>query len=313
MVGFFFKRSKKSSYNFLEESRVVDPYQKQLDVFQASSQERKSSSSLRVSVKQIEDDVEEDLRDLQSYIEDVKVVSLQLEELRKMLRSGEVSESTCVLIREELGGQLSMSLEEIFRLREGLELARAKAKLEWAREKMELREFERLRNSATITGDTYMERKLYSPVRRWEEIVSKIDAALSSMPIEEETSIIEQYLSLIKEGLSVKSGSEKVIRSEALCRQRLNSISDKWASTRRIKIEQVMNLEIKSSQIKEEIEELKVRFAVGEIDQSAYEYRMSDLQGRLKKAEKEISDIRNHMDEIDMRIFRCSELLRGDS
>lgn len=313
MVGFFLDRSKKSSGNVLRKSPVADRYQKQLDVYQEPPQDRKSSSGSGVSTNQIENEAEKDIEALQSHIEDVKLVSLQLEELRKMLRSGEISESTCGLLKAELGDQLSMSLEGIFRLREGLELSRAKAKLEWAREKMELREFERLRTSATITGDTYMERKLYSPVRRWEEIVSKIDAALSSIPIEEETSIIDQYVSLIKEGLSAKSGSENVTRAEALCRQRLNSISDKWASTRRNKIEQAMNLQIKSSQTKEEIQEIKVRFAVGEIDQGVYEYRMSNLQGRLKKVEKQISDIRDHIDEMDMRIFRCSELLRGDS
>ncbi|MDH5687516.1 MAG: hypothetical protein OEZ48_06620 [Candidatus Bathyarchaeota archaeon] len=323
MVGFLFKRFRKSK----TENRVIDPYQRQLNGFHNLQQDRKATLGPRVSISQIEDEVKENLKAFQSYIEGIKETSLKLEELRKMLRSGEISENVYKLISDKLGEQLSVSLEEIFKLREALELAQAKGKLELAGEKMAAGESERTGSRGARSKETYVadlqEQKIaraltrssvyYPSVYRWEEIVSKIDAAISSMTIEEEASIIEQYLSLINERISPESGSEKAERGKALCRQRLNSISEKWASIRREKIEKLMNIEIRSSQTKNEIEELELRFAVGELDQRSYEYKMNTLQVRLKEVETEISNIRDTMDEVDMRIFRCSELLREDS
>ena len=71
-----------------------------------------------------------------------------------------------------------------------------------------------------------------------------------------------------------------------------------------------MDLESKASQLKDEIKEVEVRFAVGEFSRSVYEWKMSELQGSLKKIEKEISEIRNYVNEIDLKIFKISELLK---
>ncbi len=56
-----------------------------------------------------------------------------------------------------------------------------------------------------------------------------------------------------------------------------------------------------------------MRFGVGELDQRSYEYMMNKLQVRSKEVGREVSDIRDTIDEVDTRIFRCSELLREDS
>jgi hypothetical protein len=318
LVGFLFKRFRKSK----NEDRAIDPYQRQLNGFQMPRRNRKAMPSPRVSISQIEDEVKEDLKAFQSYIKGIKETSLKLEELRKMLKSAEISENVYKLIMDELGEKLSISLEEILRLREALELAQVKARLELAGEKTAASESESTASRGAFSKETYVadlhgqrirSSAYYPSVYRWEEIVSKIDTALSSMAIEEEASIIEQYLSLVNQRISAEPGSEKVEKGRALCRQRLNSISEKWASIRRDKIEQVINLEIKSSQIKVEIEELEVRFGVGELDQRSYEYMMNNRQVRSKEVGREISDIRDTIDEVDTRIFRCSELLREDS
>jgi len=262
------------------------------------------------SVGQIEEEVNSALKAFQSSVKEIKETTLKLEELTKMFKSGEIPENVYRLVMDELGAHLSMSVEEVFKLRGTLELARARAKLEWAKEKIGLKELENPDSQSLLKEDAYLRHELYSPLYKWEDIISKIDAALSSLTIEEEALIIEQYLSLLKERLSAKAGSEEIERGMAVCQQRLNSISEKWASIRRDKIEQVMNLELKASQIRDEVKEADVRFAVGEFNQSMYEYRMSAMQVSLSESEKEISNIRNYIDDMDMKIFRCSELLR---
>jgi len=240
----------------------------------------------------------------------MKETSLKMEELAKMLKSGDISESAYRLVVDELGKELSVAVEEIFRLREVLELAKAKAKLEWAKEKIGIREYETPEVRELSKADYYLRQEVYSPLYRWEDLISKIDAALSSLTMEEEIFTLEQYLSLVKERLSPDVSSPELERGKVVCQRRLDSISEKWATIRRSKIEEVMNHELKASQLRDETKEVEVRFNVGEFNQAIYELKMSALQGSLKNVEREISSVRSYIDDIDMKIFRCSELLR---
>lgn len=264
------------------------------------------------SVGLIESHVEGNLRTFKTCVNEITETSLRLEELTKIFGSGEISESAYNLIVNELGSQLSTSVEEIFRSREILELARARAKLEWAREKIGVKEFESEDVHSILQYDNYVKGHLdlITPVSRWEEIISRIDEALSSLTIEQEASIIERYLSFAKEKFSAEAESEETKRVKAVCQNRLDSISEGWASTRRDKIGQAGNLELKASQIRDDIKEVEIRFAVGELDQRTFEYKMSALQASLKRVTKEISEIRDYIDDMDMKIFRCSELAR---
>lgn len=252
----------------------------------------------------------DEIKAFHSYVKQMKEVSLSLEELTKLFKSGEISENAYRLIMKDLGDQLSVSVEEIFKLREVLGLARARAKLEWAREKVGLEEFRTLENQRKdYTLELKEIRSMDWPLNKWEEVVSRIDVALSSLTMGEEILIIEQYLSLIKERFaSAKAESEEVERVKGLCEQRLGLISERWGTIKREKIERVMILELEASQKKDDIKEVEVRFTVGEIDQTSFEYKISALRGSLKRIIKEISDIRNYTDDMDRKIFRCSEL-----
>jgi len=305
----FLRRRRKSSNTSSQKGRVIDTSQRQLDVLQKPAPDRQPAPTWASSVRQIESEVSDELKAFQSRVKEMKETSMRLDELAKMLKSGDISENVYRLIMNELGSQLSTSVEEIFRLREMLEIAKAKAKLEWAKEKIGMRELETPASQEKMK-DIYGRREVYSPLSRWEAIANRIDAVLSSLTVEEESSIIEQYLSLVKERLSVKGGSEGIERGVALCQERMNPLSEKWSSLRRSKIESIMNLELEASRLRDALKELEVRFGVGELDQIGYEYRMSDFQVNLKKVEKEIADTRKFVDDMDMKMFRCSELLR---
>jgi len=234
---------------------------------------------------------------------------------------------------DEIGTQLSVSVEDVFRLRESLELAKAKAKLEWAKEKvstplpttpiMESPPTQKLEDlkyvraySDVVQSDFFADEtsrvKVYSTgLQKWEYLISKIDMALSMLPIEDETGIIEQYLSILKEKISAGPKTAEMEKSLSLCQQRLNAISERWASIRRSQIEKIMNLELESSRVNDEIKELEVRYSVSEISQQLYEVKISSLQTNLRKVEQEKSKLRSSMDDMDMKIFRSSELSRG--
>jgi len=250
--------------------------------------------------------VNENLKAFNSCVKAIKETSLKLKELNKLLKSGEISESVYMLIMEELSRNLSASFEEMLNLRRRLELNRTRAKLEWAKDKKEMEE------SMGAIPEASLEREIYNtPLQRWESIISDINKALSSLTIEEEVSLIEQYLLVTKELSAREAQSEEIEKNKTLCEQHLKTLSEKWSAIRREKIEQVMNLELKASKLKEELKEVEVMFTVGELNQRTYESKVSVLQGMVKNVEKEISDIQRNIDEMDMKIFRCLELLRG--
>ena len=204
------------------------------------------------------------------------------------------------------------------------ELAKAKAKLEWAKEKVSVptglfgtlesisaesvKRYKDVVQSDFWREDSKAQNTYSTGLQRWDDLILKIDSALSSLPIEEETAIIEHYLSFINEKLSVEAGSESLKASLSTCQQRLGSISERWTEIRRSRIERVMSLEIEAANAKDEIKEAEVRFSVGEIEQEPFERNMSVLQATLKRVEKEISEIRSFIDDMDMKIFRCAEL-----
>jgi hypothetical protein len=333
LASFLKRVGRKSSAGSAKKQRIPTPVQRRLDEAKSVTQDKDKLVPIsEVSIKDLDNEVDEYLKEFQSYVKRVKEISLSLEELAKLSKTGEIPETAHTLIMDELGNQLSVSVEDIFRLRESLELAKAKAKLEWAKEKVStpaptMPAIESPRTpknvnlqyvraySDVLQSDFFADEnsrvKMYSMgLQRWEYLISKIDSALSTLPIEDETGIIEQYLSLIKEKITIGSRTAEMDKALSLCRQRLGSISDRWATLRRSKIEKIMNLELETSRVKDEIKELEARYSVGEIFQQLYEVKISSLQTNLKKVEYEVTESRSSMDDMDMKIFRCSELSR---
>jgi len=326
LLRFLRRRRRKSSSVSSQKGRAGDSFQRQLDGFQPPPQEESRPLSQATTFRDIDDEANEYLGDFQSYVNQIRETSLRLEELAKLLKSGDISESAYNLIMDELGEQLSSSVMRVFEFREVLELAKAKAKLEWAKEKvstptslmgtLESMSTETVKRYTDVVDSSYWRedftgKKAYTTdLQRWEDLISKIDSALSSLSIEEETAIIEHYLSFINEKLSLGAGSEILKTGLSVCQQRLSSISERWAVIRRTRIERVMNLELEATNVRDEIKEAEVRFAVGEIEQELFERKMSVLQSTLKKVEKEVSEIRSFIDDMDMKIFRCTELSR---
>lgn len=289
-----------------EESRQrkVDRAQKRLEDFKSAHNEKQVPAWLS-SIGKIENEVNEKIKIFNSNIKSIKAFSLRLEELVKMLNSGEISQSIYDLLLEELSNDLSLLIEETFLLRESLEVLKARAKIEWVKERIGLGYSEK-----EPAQTDWIRAQAYSPVYRWKEIVDKIDNALSSLTFEEETSLIERYLSTIKRWGMPTSKLKNFEEIKKILQQRLTLLMEKWSSIRKDKIGKIMDLEMKASQLKDEIREVEVRYAVGEIEKNNCDMMLSKLHGSLRRIEKELSETRSYVDDIDLKIFRIMEMLR---
>jgi len=108
-----------------------------LETFQPAPEpeEEKMVSVPDFSVKHLEKDIDSYLTEFQRYSKQIDETSVRLEELSKLLKSGEISQNTYDSIADDLGRQLFSNVEEAFKIREGLEFVKAKALLECAKEK----------------------------------------------------------------------------------------------------------------------------------------------------------------------------------
>jgi len=281
------------------------------------------------STGQLEGKVNEKLKDFQSTIKTIREnLVVGLDELTKMFKSGEIPENIYDALLEEISSNLTQSIEKVFMLREELEMLKAEAKIGLAREKIKLRESGLPENIDEIIKKGQVPRQVsadysiapyWREYLKWREIIGNIDKALLSLNFEEEISLIEQYLSIMK-NINTKDGGKvsperlkEIKEVKRICQQRLSLLSEKWSSIRRDKINQILDLEVKSSQIKDEMKEVEARFALGEIDRYAYDRKIGALRGSLRKIEKEVEDLRNYIDGIDLKVFRITELLSGET
>lgn len=298
MLGIFRKPKERKG-----EKKAVNRAQRRLDEYKPAPEE--SSPPWVASLREVENEVDNNVKSLQIHIKNIKETSLKIEELTKIFKAGEIPENVYNILLIELSGNLSSLIGEMLRIRENLELLRARAKLEWVKEKIDMGG---IFESQSFSKDYYYYRL---PVIKWQDVISKIDSALSSLSFEEELSIIEKYLSIIRDKSS-SGGLKETEDIKQICQQRLNVFSEKWVSIRHEKVRKIIDLEARASQLRDSIKEVEVRFAVGEFDKNLYEMKIGQLQGALKSVEKEISDLRNYISEIDQKIFKITELLRED-
>ena len=304
MVGFLrrFWRSKP------EREESADAYQMRLDSFQRVTLERFKSplTAQMVPLERLKEETDEKLRMFRSSIEELKELSLKMDELMKLLESKEISRNIYNIIKADMSNRIFNLLERLFNLREFLELAKVRAKLEWVNEKIGLRNLENMFGEGYVSRDFLLK----SSLSRWEEIINSIDSAFSSLTIDDEITFLSQYLNMVRER---EPSSEEFKRIIAFCQQRLNELSEMWSTVKRDKIEEIMNMELKISEVKDSIKEVEARYMIGEIDESVYEHRIGVLQGELRKLEEKIEETRQHIDDIDAKIFRCLEILREKS
>lgn len=125
--------------------------------------------------------------------------------------------------------------------------------------------------------------------------------------MDKELSIIEQYLSFFNQNPSLITNHEQAEKAVSICKQRLTTVSEKWISTRRSRIEHIINLEADITSLKDQIIELDVRYSLGELTQAVFELENSKWQNKLTNLEKELLGIRSHIDDMDRIIFRSTE------
>ncbi|MEM1990211.1 MAG: hypothetical protein QW782_06220, partial [Candidatus Bathyarchaeia archaeon] len=216
--------------------------------------DEKGSLTRSLSVKEVKCYVNDQLETFKVSLKSIKDIFLKIEELAKIFQSGGVEKNTYEILMSELSNSLPSPIEKMFIAMRELEMLRAKAKIEQIK-----------------------------------EIVDEIDNVLSSLTLEEELLIIERYLSIMREVNSLA----KLKEAEQICQQRLNTLLGKWSSIRGDKIRKITDLEMEALRLKDKIREIEVRFAVGEFNRNIYESMLNELQGSLRRIEKEVSEIRN--------------------
>ncbi|MEM1581398.1 MAG: hypothetical protein ABIM44_05120 [candidate division WOR-3 bacterium] len=307
----YFSPSKlKESIEKKPKNKPLDLRQMQLDIFLTPSINedlQKSENNALMNVESnISKEVEKSVRLFNLLLNSLQEISLEINEVEKLLRTNEINEKTYWLLMNMLAEEALKKIIDIYTLRDKLEIIKARAKVEWAREKIELSRFLSPENQKILEWDAHLRKSVYMPLSMWENIISSIEKSLSSLTLEKELSIIEQCLSFIRkwrENIPV----EIIECCRKICGKRLDAISKNWSLSRRSMIEQISGIEEKISLVKQEIKEVEARFAVGEFNKDAFEHMLGNLKDSLKRMEEESLKMQNYLREIDEKLFKCFE------
>lgn len=260
-------------------------------------------------------DVKKRVSELKSCVEQMKQLSAKMEELSRLQRSGEVHQSLYEPIRSEVNSRLMASFKSFLQLRDDLEVDRVKMKLEWARLKLGLREVEESMRRLGVEPTHYsfeLRHEGHGDIVALESCMKDVEEALGLLSFESELSLYEHLASLFGEGAQLQpSQREELEKIRDGYLRHLDSILRKWAQMRQDKVRELESLQAKASRIDEEAREVEARFMVRELEESEYEGRMSRLRGVLKEVKENIHRLRSYIDDVDVRMFRCMELVRG--
>jgi hypothetical protein len=294
----------------MPKSKHLNQHQTQLDIFLKSSiMEDKQALADNASANlgsNISKEAKKSISAFNLLLTSLQDIFLEINEIEKMFKSGEINENTFRLLMNALAKEAITKVNEIYFLRDKLELIKTRAKVEWAREKIELNRVLSPESQKILEWDAHLRKRVYMPLNMWENIISLIEKSLSFLTIERELSIIEQCLLLIKKR-HVNMPIEIIEGYRKICKQRLDVISKNWSLSKRGIIEQISYIEEKISQVKQEIKEAEIRFSVGEFNRDTFERMISRLQDSLKKMEDDYFKMQNYLRDIDEKIFRCFE------
>lgn len=284
--------------------KFLELHQMQLDTFLKSSAKDEKADTSTIFEQSVFKEVEENINTFNLLLNTLQNIFLEINEVEKMLESGEINENAYCILMNSLAKEAFIKINNIYAIRDRLELIKARAKVEWAKEKMELSTFLSPENQKILEWDAHLRKSVYMSLNMWENIISLIEKSLSSLTIEKELSIIEQYLSLVKKK-HISLPTEIIEECQKICEQRLDVISRNWSISRRSIIEEILSIEEKISQIREKIKEIEIRFAVGEFTKEAFERMLSNLQGSLKSMEEDSLKMKRYLQEIDEKLFKC--------
>lgn len=324
------KRFQKHTMQDSKMNNVIEPVKMTESKPIPASEEKKVILFSEISSKQLEEEIKDKIAKFQLHVKQIKEASIRLEESSKLLHSGEISQNIYEILTADLAKQLTSSVGTLLDMKENLELVRSRVMIEKSKNietkakpsaiqkplpTQALEDLRYVRGYKDVVESqlwTGAGQTVYSPtLGKWDTLISEIDSALSSLPIDKELKIIEKFLLLTKNDAVYETNHERIEKTILVCRQRLRELSEKWDTIRRTKIGQLADLESEAETIRDQMKEVETRFSVGEISQQIYEFENNKLQSKIKNVEKNISEVKGFLNEMDMVVFRLTDLLKG--
>ncbi|MBS7615551.1 DUF362 domain-containing protein, partial [Candidatus Bathyarchaeota archaeon] len=177
----------------------------------SAKEEKKVVLFSEISLKQLEEEIKDKTSKFQQHVKQIEEASIRLDEASKLLDSGEISKNIYDVLMADLAKQLTSSVETLIAMRENLELIRSRAMIERSKNvgaedktiaiqkqppKQEVEDLRFVRGYKDVVESqlwTGAGQTVYSPtLEKWDTLISEIDSALSSLPIDKELKIIEK-------------------------------------------------------------------------------------------------------------------------
>lgn len=237
----------------------------------------------------------------------IKDVQAKQSQLDRLVRTREISERVAEALKKEDEKTLVGLTEEFFSFLGGLDDLRARTRIELERARVEL---ERIRSAAKAPGEAPAVGRDQRRVSEMTDLLRGIDEAQRSLDMEMELFIVRHYLTSFGEAGEKEMALEEQGKRRRVCREFLNGVLKDWNARKGDIMKQVSDFDSSISDLRGLLRETWIRYAVGELDQKAYNRRREELEGKLSEIEKQSTSLRAHVEEVDTKVSACLDLLK---
>jgi hypothetical protein len=248
-----------------------------------------------MSVKELYDEKlydEGTLNEFGKCVQEIEETMGRLQDLARLVRSGEISKETAEPMKSDYMQRLFGHAERFFKLEDALEGERARIRIELEKYKRET--------------DRYGGGERADQVSKLERRLGSIDDVFRSVNLQVELMTARYYIMFLNSAMQKgEMKKEDFDRQRELSKHFLDSVAERWTYQKKELTSSISGLEPERDEINAELDELRVRYLVGEISQSDYNSRRSKLEDRLKSIDGNIERFTKYIDAVDTRVFEC--------
>jgi len=247
------------------------------------------------------------LNEFVNCIREIEDIRSELARLESLIRTREISEKVADSLSEEQKKKLLRLAESFFSLRYKLDDARARVFLELEKARVTLERTRMKAGSSAMTG--YGASEVSSEISRLEKLLDEINRANESLDIDAKLFIVKNYISaVIAENVSMTQ--EEMGGRRKVCSAFLDGVFKEWSQKKDEMLKQISDFDSSISELRSAVKENWIRYTVGEYDKKTYEVKRDEIEGKISSIEKQSSNLKAYVEEVDSKISECLRLLR---
>ena len=245
------------------------------------------------------------LNKLESIFSEIQNNYLRLKDTKKILKRGGIDETTFATVRNEILENTCRRFIEYMDILSNAENVLTKLKVVYTKMILEIEKYRKGQKSVYVRrADEFM--MLTSRAKMLKQNIDKLAEKIENIDVDLAFFLLESFTEKANE-LHYLDYTPRIVEFA-------KKIGDKWSEERMRLESRLSDMEKEIEKINEELEELEIRYSIGEFDRIVYDEKRIKLENKRQKLEENIKELENKLEENDsffLKIFEKLELLQS--